>query len=175
MRTIEVLSAIPELFLLITLRALFPLEANPIQVFYVVILILALVSWGGLARVVRGQLLSSRELEYVQAANALGASSGRIITQHLLPNTATFVIISVSLAIPGYILTESSLSFIGIGIVEPYASWGSLLKLAQDGGFESISGRPWVLIPGLFILAAVLAWQFVGDGLRDAFDPKRRR
>lgn len=175
MRTVEVLSAIPELFLLITLRALFPLEANPIQVFYVMILILALISWGGLARVVRSQLLSSRELDYVQAANALGASSSRIIVQHLLPSTATFVIIGVSLAIPGFILTESSLSFIGIGIVEPYASWGSLLKLAQDGGFESISERPWILIPGLFILAAVLGWQFVGDGLRDAFDPKRRR
>lgn len=175
MRLVEVLSAIPELFLLILLRAMFPLNANPIMVFYIVVGLLAFVSWGGIARVVRGQVLSGREQDFVQAAKALGASDSRIIGLHLLPNSATFIIIAMSLAIPGYILTESGLSFIGIGIVEPYASWGSLLKLAQDGGFESLDSRPWVLIPGLFIVLAVLGWQFVGDGLRDAFDPRRRR
>ncbi|EYB68219.1 peptide ABC transporter permease [Deinococcus phoenicis] len=175
MRMVEVLSAIPELFLLITLRALFPLNADPILVFYIVIGILAVIGWGGLARIVRGQILSSREQDYVQAATALGASDTRIIAKHLLPNTATYIIIFLSLAIPGFILSESGLSFIGIGIVEPYASWGSLLKVAQDGGFESLDARPWTLIPGVFIVLAVLAWQFVGDGLRDAFDPRRRR
>ena len=175
MRSVEVVSAIPDLFLLATLRAVFPININPILIFYILIVILSLIGWTGLARVVRGQLLSAREQDYVQAATALGASEPRIIGQHLLPNTATFIIISTSLSIPGYILGESGLSFLGIGIVEPYASWGSLLKLAQDGGFESISARSWVLIPGLFILLAVLAWQFVGDGLRDAFDPRRRR
>ncbi len=175
MRLVEVLGAIPDLFLLITLRALFPINIDPILVFFIIIIILSFVGWGGLARVVRGQLLAARELEYVQAANALGASSGRVIMKHLLPNTATFVIISISLSIPGFILAESGLSFIGIGVVEPYASWGSLLALAQDGGFESISNRTWVLIPGVFIFLAVLGWQFVGDGLRDAFDPRRRR
>lgn len=175
MRLVEVLQAIPELFLLILLRAMFPLNANPILVFYIVVGLLAFVSWGGIARVVRGQVLSGREQDYVQAATALGASDSRIIGQHLLPNSATFIIVALSLAIPGYILTESGLSFIGIGIVEPFASWGSLLKLAQDGGFESLDSRPWVLIPGLFIVLAVLGWQFVGDGLRDAFDPRRRR
>jgi peptide/nickel transport system permease protein len=175
MRMVEVLSAIPELFLLILLRAMFPLNANPILVFYIVVLLLAVISWGGIARVVRGQILSGREQDYVQAATALGASDARIIGHHLLPNSATFIIISMSLAIPGYILTESGLSFIGIGIVEPYASWGSLLKLAQDGGFESLDTRPWTLLPGVFIVLAVLGWQFVGDGLRDAFDPRRRR
>lgn len=175
MRLVEVLSAIPELFLLILLRAMFPLNANPILVFYIVVGLLAFISWGGLARVVRGQILSGREQDYVQAAKALGASDARVIGQHLLPNSATYIIISLSLAIPGYILLESGLSFIGIGIVEPYASWGSLLKLAQDGGFESLDTRPWVLLPGVFIVLAVLGWQFVGDGLRDAFDPRRRR
>lgn len=175
MRLIEVLSAIPDLFLLILLRAMFPLNADPIMVFYVVIGLLAFVSWGGIARVVRGQILSGREQDYVQAAQALGASNSRIIGRHLLPNSSTFIITALSLAIPGYILTESGLSFIGIGIVEPYASWGSLLKLAQEGGFESLDSRPWVLIPGVFIMLAVLGWQFVGDGLRDAFDPRRRR
>ena len=175
MRMVEVLSAIPDLFLLILLRAMFPLEANPILVFYIVVGLLAFIGWGGIARVVRGQILSGREMDYVQAATALGASDTRVISQHLLPNSATFIIIAMSLAIPGYILTESGLSFIGIGIVEPYASWGSLLSLAQQGGFESMDSRPWVLLPGVFIMLAVLGWQFVGDGLRDAFDPRRRR
>ncbi|MBB6097657.1 peptide/nickel transport system permease protein [Deinobacterium chartae] len=175
MRMVEVLVAIPDLFLLITLRALFPLEADPIFIFYAIIGILAAIGWGSIARVVRSQLLSVREQDYVQAAIALGASDARIIGQHMLPNTASFIIVVASLSIPGYILLESGLSFIGIGIVEPYASWGSLLKQAQDGGFESITGRPWTLIPGIFIFLAVLAWQFVGDGLRDAFDPRRRR
>ncbi|GAA5531744.1 ABC transporter permease [Deinococcus aluminii] len=175
MRLVEVLSAIPELFLLITLRALFPLNADPILVFYLVIGILSFIGWGGLARIVRGQILSVRELDYVQAATALGASDSRIIGKHLLPSTATYIIIFLSLAIPGFILSESGLSFIGIGIVEPYASWGSLLGVAQAGGFESIDARPWTLIPGVFIVLAVLGWQFVGDGLRDAFDPRRRR
>lgn len=175
MRLVEVLNAIPALFLLILLRALFPVTANPLLVFYIVVVLLSFVSWGDLARVVRGQLLSAREQDYVTAAHALGASSTRVIAQHLLPNTATYMIVTLSLLIPGYILTESGLSFIGIGIVEPYASWGSLLQQAQEGGFESITGRPWVLIPGIFIVLAILGWQFVGDGLRDAFDPRRRR
>lgn len=175
MRMVEVLSAIPSLFLLITIRALFPVDADPIFMFYVVVCMLAFVGWGGLARVVRSQFMSAREQDFVQAARALGASDTRIIVQHMLPTAASYIIITASIAIPGYILFESSLSFLGIGIVEPYASWGSLLKQAQDGGFESITGRPWTLLPGMFIFFAVLAWQLVGDGLRDAFDPRRRR
>lgn len=175
MRLVEVLSAVPELFLLITLRALFPLDINPLLVMYFIIAILAVIGWGGIARTVRSQLLTTRELDYVQAAQALGASDTRIISRHMLPNSLSFIIVVVSLLIPSYILSESGLSFLGIGLVEPYASWGALLKVAQDGGFESITGRPWVLIPGVFIFLAVLAWQFVGDGLRDAFDPRKRQ
>ncbi len=175
MRIVEVINSIPGLFLLITLRAVFPQSMNPLLVFFIVICMLAFIGWGSLARVVRAQVLSAREQDYVSAATALGASDARIIARHLLPNTATYIIISISLLIPGFILEESALSFIGIGVVEPYASWGSLLKMAQDGGFESITGRPWVLIPGIFIFLAVLGWQFVGDGLRDAFDPRKRQ
>ncbi|WP_425147878.1 ABC transporter permease [Deinococcus sp.] len=175
MRLVEVLVSIPDLFLLLTLRALLPININPIVSFYLITCILAAIGWGGIARVVRSQLLSTRELDYVQAATALGASDSRIIARHMLPATASYIIVSASLAIPGYILLESGLSFLGVGVVEPYASWGNLLQSAQEGGFESISGRPWVLIPGLFITLAVIAWQFVGDGLRDAFDPRRRR
>ncbi|ABF45637.1 MULTISPECIES: ABC transporter permease [Deinococcus] len=175
MRTVEVLVSIPDLFLLLTLRALLPIDINPIFSFYLITVILAAIGWGGIARVVRSQLLSTRELDYVQAATALGASDARIIGQHMLPATASYIIVIATLLIPGYILLESGLSFLGVGVVEPYASWGKLLQQAYEGGFESISGRPWVLIPGLFITLAVLAWQFVGDGLRDAFDPRRRR
>jgi peptide/nickel transport system permease protein len=175
MRMVEVLVSIPELFLLLTLRALMPIDINPIFSFYLIVAILAVIGWGGIARVVRSQLLSTRELDYVQAATALGASDARIIGQHMLPATASYIIVIATLLVPGYILGESGLSFLGVGVVEPYASWGKLLQQAYDGGFESISGRPWVLIPGLFITLAVLAWQFVGDGLRDAFDPRRRR
>ncbi|SEI73983.1 peptide/nickel transport system permease protein [Deinococcus reticulitermitis] len=175
MRFVEVLSAVPELFLLITLRALFPLDIDPRLVMYFIIAILAVIGWGGIARTVRSQLYSTRELDFVQAAQALGASDSRIIARHMLPTSLSFIIVAVSLIIPSYILSESGLSFLGIGLVEPYASWGTLLKVVQDGGFESITGRPWVLIPGVFIFLAVVAWQFVGDGLRDAFDPRKRQ
>jgi len=174
MRLVEVLSAVPDLFLLITLRALFPPDVSPLLVMYFIIAILAAIGWGGIARTVRSQLLSTRELDYVQAAQALGANDSRIIARHMLPNTLSFIIVAMSLTIPGYIIAESGLSFLGVGLVEPYASWGTLLRVAQDGGFESFTGRPWVLIPGAFIFLAVIAWQFVGDGLRDAFDPRKR-
>ena len=175
MRLVEIMAAIPFLFLLITLRAAFPMEMDPLMTFYLVVTILALVGWGGLARTVRSMVLSVREMDYVTAAKALGVPEFWIILRHILPSTATYVIVTTSLAIPGYILAESGLSFLGLGITEPYTSWGLLLRAAQDGGFASFSDRPWVLAPGFAIFLAVLSWNFVGDGLRDAFDPRRRR
>lgn len=175
MRLVEVVAAIPGLFLLILLRSVFPQNVNPIFALYVILMILSLVSWGGLARATRGQLMSVRELDYVSAARALGASDNRIMWRHLLPSMTTFVIVGLSLAIPGAILTESGLSFLGIGAVEPYVSWGSLLTQAQEGGFSSFTDRPWVLIPGFFIVFTVMCFQLLGDGLRDAFDPRKRR
>jgi peptide/nickel transport system permease protein len=175
MRSVEIISAIPGLFLLISLRATFPPNLDPLLVFYFVTFILGFIGWGGLARVVRGLVLSVREQDYVQAARALGASDGRIIGRHILPSTATFIIVNLSLAIPGAILGESGLSFLGLGITEPYTSWGLLLQSAQQGGFASFADRPWVLWPGFFIFMAVLSWNFLGDGLRDAFDPRKRR
>ncbi|UWX62848.1 ABC transporter permease [Deinococcus rubellus] len=174
-RLIEVIASIPYLFLVILLRSIFPANLNPILVLYVILGILAFISWGGLARVVRGQLLSVREQDYVSAATALGASSGRVMFRHMLPSMTSYLIINLSLAIPGFILLESGLSFLGIGAVEPYASWGSLLTQAQEGGFASITQRPWVLIPGFFIVATVMCFQLLGDGLRDAFDPRKRQ
>ncbi len=175
MRLVEILAAIPGLFLLVTLRSVFPSDIDPLMTFYIVVAILSLIGWGGLARTVRGMVLSLREMDYVTAAKALGVPEFLLILRHILPATASYTIVYASLAIPGFILAESGLSFIGFGITEPYTSWGLLLKAAQDGGFASFADRPWVLAPGFAIFLAVLTWNFVGDGLRDAFDPRRRR
>jgi peptide/nickel transport system permease protein len=186
MRYVEIQSTIPDLFLLITLSAVIPSEAkaqlfgltinfgDPLVKFYLITFLLGFIGWGGLARIIRGTVLSVRESDYVAAAQSLGASDGRIIGQHILPATATYIIISLSLAVPGAILGESGLSFLGLGIREPYVSWGLLLQSAQEGGFASFNDRPWVLLPGFFIVLAIVAWNFLGDGLRDAFDPRKR-
>lgn len=175
MRLVEVIAAIPSLFLLISLRAVFPQNIDPLLTFYLVVGLLGFIGWGGLARVVRGIVLSVRETDYVQAARALGASDFRVIFRHVLPATSSYVIVSLSLTIPGFILGESGLSFLGLGVTEPYTSWGLLLQAAQQGGFASFTDRPWVLVPGFFIFLAVLSWNFMGDGLRDALDPRRRQ
>lgn len=172
MRAVEVLATIPSLFLLLTLRALFPLDANPTAVFAIIIAILGFVRWGPVARVVRGMILSLREKDYVQAATAAGASDARILFKHLLPGTMNYVIVAFSLLIPGFILTEAGLSFLGLGVGEPAASWGLMLAKAQEGGIQSFTTRPWMLIPGLFIFLVILAFNFVGDGIRDALDPR---
>ena len=175
MRLVEVIAAIPALFLLLSLRAIFPIEMNPVLLLYIILMILAIIGWGDLARVVRSQFLSTRELDYVTAAQSLGASNNRIIFRHLLPSVTTYMIVSMSLTIPGFILAESGLSFLGVGVSGAYASWGSLLSDAQAGGFASITSRPWVLIPGLFIVLTITSFQLLGDGLRDAFDPRKRQ
>jgi peptide/nickel transport system permease protein len=175
MRIVEVIGAIPTLYLLITLTAFLPRGLDPVLVFYGIIFMLGLIGWGGLARTVRSQILALREVDYVQAATALGARESRIIFRHMLPTTISFLIVSASLAIPGAILGESGLSFIGLGIREPYASWGLLLNDITVSGFASFNERPWTLIPGFFIVVAILSWNFLGDGLRDAFDPRKRQ
>jgi peptide/nickel transport system permease protein len=175
MRIVEIIGAIPTLFLLITFSSLLPRNVDPVFVFYGIIFFLGIIGWGGLARTVRSQILALREVDYIQAATALGAQEFRIIFQHMLPTTISFLIVSASLAIPGAIIGESGLSFIGLGIREPYASWGLLLNDITISGFASFTDRPWVLIPGFFIVLAVLCWNFLGDGLRDAFDPRKRQ
>jgi peptide/nickel transport system permease protein len=175
MRAVEILSAIPGLILLITLTSVLPQNLDPILVFYGIVFFLGIIGWGGSARTIRSQILALKEVDYVQAANALGAREARIIGVHMLPTTFSLAIVGLSLAIPGFILTEATLSFIGRGIREPYSSWGLMLNNAQEGGISSITDRPWVLIPGFFIVLAVLCWNFLGDGLRDAFDPRKRQ
>ena len=177
MRFIEALSAIPDLFLLLALSAVFyPLNLPSSTVFILVLCTLALIGWGGVARTVRGQILSIRERDFTVAAKALGASNRRIIFAHLLPQTLSYIIVFMSLAIPGYILVEAVLSFFGLGIQPPATSWGNMLNTAQKfTGVAGLGDRWWIFLPGVFIFISVLTWNLLGDGLRDAFDPRSRR
>ncbi len=171
MRLTEILISIPGLYLILALRAMFPVEMPSTQVYLLVVVILAFVGWAGLARIVRGMVLSLRSQEYVLAAQALGASPLRIIARHILPNTASFIIVAATVSIPSYILGEVTLSYLGVGIQEPAASWGNMLKGAQNADF--LKNYPWLLYPGLAIFLAVMAFNFLGDGLRDALDPRK--
>ncbi len=176
MRTTEILAAIPGLYLLISLAGVMrSLNLPPVFTFYLVITILSFVGWGGLARTIRSMVLQLREMEYAQAATALGASEARVLIRHILPGTFTYLIVVMTLAIPGFILGESALSFLGLGIQEPASSWGLLLSKAQAEGIAAINTRPWLLLPGFFIFVSILAYNFLGDGLRDALDPRAKR
>ena len=115
-------------------------------------------------------VLSLKEREFVQAAVAMGYPSSRIIWKHIIPNTATYIIVSATLSIPGYILGEAGLSFLGLGIMEPSASWGLMLSQAQN--IKVMTEAPWLLIPGIFIFIVVMAFNLLGDALRDALDPR---
>ncbi|MCA9836196.1 MAG: ABC transporter permease, partial [Trueperaceae bacterium] len=177
MRLVEALSAIPSLFLLLTLSAIFyPLNLPSGVVFPLIIVALSLIGWGGIARTVRGQILSLKERDFVQAAKALGANDLRVINRHLLPQTLSFIIVNSSLTIPGFIVTEAVLSFFGLGIQPPATSWGLMLNTAQAfAGVTGLTERWWIFLPGLFIFISVLTWNLLGDGLRDAFDPRSRK
>ena len=171
MRVTEVLMTIPGLYLILALRAMFPVNMPSTRVYLRVVVILSFVSWAGLARVVRGMVLSIRSREYVLAAQALGVGPLRIIARHILPNTFSYIIVAATVSIPGYILGEVALSFLGVGIQEPNASWGNMLRQAQN--VDYLRTYPWVLVPGVAIFLAVMSFNFLGDGLRDALDPRR--
>ncbi len=168
-RIIEFLRAIPQLPLWMTLAAAVPKEWPPIYVYFAITLILALLNWVGLARVVRGRLLSMREEDYALAARSSGASDRRIIITHLLPGFTSHLILSVTLMIPQMILYETALSFLGLGMQPPAVSWGVLLQDFRD--ILAIFHTPWLLLPAICVLITVLLFNFVGDGLRDAADP----
>src|SRR3990170_1048516 len=136
------------------------------------LIILIFIGWAGFSRLIRGFVLSLKEREYILAARAMGLDDFRIIVRHILPNTSSLVIIVASLTIPGAILGESGLSFLGLGVREPCSSWGNLLSAGAN--LVNLSRSPWLLFPGLFIVIAVVAYNFLGDGLRDAFDPRLR-
>jgi len=170
-RIIEFLLSIPTLPLWMALAAAVPKEWPPLKVYMAITVLLSIVGWCGLARVVRGKLISMREEDFVLAARVSGAPDGRIIRRHLLPGFLSYLIVSLTLAIPAMILGETALSFLGLGLRPPVVSWGVLLSTAQD--VKVVVLYPWVLLPGAFVVVTVLAFNFLGDGLRDAADPYR--
>jgi peptide/nickel transport system permease protein len=168
-RVIEILRSLPELPLWLALSAAVPSNWGPVSVFFIISVILGILDWPGLARSVRAKFLSLREEEYVRAAEMMGASSGRVIRKHLLPNFMSHLIASATLSIPAMILGETALSFLGLGLRAPAVSWGVMLNDAQN--LASIEIYPWTAIPMLPIIVIVLAFNFFGDGLRDSLDP----
>ena len=168
-RVIEFLGAIPNIPLWMALTAVIPINWPVIRVYFAITLILSVLNWTGLSRVVRGKLLELREHDYVTAAKLAGSRTSRIIVSHLLPGFLSYLIVRLTLAIPGMILGETALSFLGLGIQPPAVSWGTLLQGAQN--VTNIAIYPWLLTPALFVVATVLLYNFVGDGLRDAADP----
>ena len=172
MRFAEAVMSIPSFYLLIILASILPSGMTSVQRFMLIVVILALIGWASFARVVRGMVLSIKNQEYVQAAKSIGASRLRIIIKHILPQTTSFVIVAMTLSVPSYILSESGLSFLGLGIQQPDASWGNMLKEAQE--YTNIIYRPWLLTPGFLIFIAVLAFNLIGDTIRDILDPKSK-
>lgn len=170
MRVVEVLLALPSLYFILIMRQMFGTGLSSTEIYFIIVVILAFIGWATEARVIRGMVLSLKEQEYVIAARAMGFSSSRIIIRHILPNTLSFVIVTATLSVPFFILGEVALSFLGVGIQEPEASWGNMLNASLT--FRYMNDFPWVLIPGVFIFVAVMAWNFLGDGLRDAADPR---
>ena len=168
-RVIEILRSIPTIPLWMGLAAALPREWSIIQVYFAITIIISLIGWTELARVVRGKFLSLREEEFVMAAELAGCSRPRIIFSHLVPNFLSHIIAATTLAIPAMILTETALSFLGIGLRPPAISWGVLLQQSQN--VQTVALSPWLMLPAVPVLIIVLAFNFLGDGLRDAADP----
>ncbi len=171
MRSTELVMSFPGLYLILALRASFPADIPSDKMYIIIVVILSFISWASMSRIIRGMVLSIKENDYVTAARALGFGHLRVIVRHILPNTFSFVIVAATISVPGYILGEVALSFLGVGIAEPVASWGNMLKQAQS--VRVLTSFPWILAPGYVIFMTVLAFNFLGDGLRDAFDPRK--
>jgi peptide/nickel transport system permease protein len=171
-RIIEFIRSIPQIPLWMALSAALPLEWPVLKVYFAISLILSLVGWTSMARVVRGRFLAMREEDFILSARLTGSSEGRIILVHMVPSFLSYIIATLTLAVPYMILSETSLSFIGLGLRAPAVSWGVLLAEAQN--VRSISLTPWVFWPAVAVISTVLAFNFLGDGLRDAADPYAR-
>jgi peptide/nickel transport system permease protein len=170
-RLIEIIRSFPELPLWMALSAVLPVTWSPILIYFGITAILAMLEWTGLARAVRSKLLALREEDYCTAARLMGARPKRIIARHLLPGFMSHLIASATLAIPGMILGETALSFLGIGLRPPITSWGVLLNEAQN--INVVALYPWLMLPVVPVIVVILAFNFFGDGLRDAADPYR--
>jgi len=168
-RFTELLRSFPRIPLWLSLAMILPPDWPSTGIYFGIVIVLSFIGWMGVARVVRGMALSLREKEYVLASNVMGSSGFRTVVKHIIPNTMSYLIVVTTLSIPSMILGESSMSFLGLGIKEPMTSWGLLLKQAQS--LSELESHPWLLIPGIFIIVAVLSFNFVGDSLRDAVDP----
>jgi peptide/nickel transport system permease protein len=171
-RTIEFIRSIPTTPLWMSLSAALPPDWPTVRVYFGITVILSLIGWTGLARVVRGRFLALREEDFVMAARLVGSSEMRIILRHMVPSFLSYIIASLTLSIPGMIIGETGLSFIGLGLQAPAISWGVLLQESQN--LRSVVLAPWVLLPGPVVIVTVLAFNFLGDGLRDAADPYAR-
>ncbi len=171
MRIVEVIMTIPSFYLLVSLGVILPTELESSERFAMIVIIISLIGWAGLARVIRGEVLSLKERTFVQASESMGARSLHIITKHILPQTATYVITTATLAIPSYIVYEAVLSLIGLGIQEPDPSWGNMLSAGTNASILVL--YPWLVWPpAALIVITVLSFNLLGDGLRDALDPR---
>jgi peptide/nickel transport system permease protein len=170
-RIIEFLQSLPTIPLWMALAAALPPDWSSMAVYAGITVILSIVGWTGLARIVRGKFLELREEDFIMAAKASGAGTFSIIRRHMVPSFLSYLIVSLTLAIPGMILGETALSYLGLGLRAPIVSWGVLLQQAQN--FSVVALYPWLMIPALFVILTVLAFNFLGDGLRDAADPYR--
>lgn len=168
-RICEMIMMFPAFFLMLALRAALPPGLTSVQIYLMIVVIFSFIGWAGFSRIIRGMIISLREREFSLAAKSLGVGNMKIIIRHLIPNTFSFLIINMSLAIPGFILGEAALSFLGLGIMDPDTSWG--LQLADAMAVRMIEHHPWILIPGVLITITILAFNTLGDGLRDALDP----
>ncbi|NCY21012.1 ABC transporter permease [bacterium] len=173
MRLTEFLMAVPGLYLLLALRAALSSRLPSDATFLMIVVILSALGWAGTARVVRGLVLSLRERPFILAANIIGQRPWTILFRHLLPNTFSYLIVAATLSVPGYILGEAALSFLGLGIQEPSSSWGLMLGQAQDIKIFMLNFW-WLLTPGAAIIVTVIAFNLFGDALRDAVDPRFR-
>ena len=172
MRVVDFMVATPSIPLWMGLAAAIPRDWPVVRTYFAITIILSVLGWGGLARAVRGKLLSLREEDFIMAARVYGASPSRLIGRYMLPNFMSYLLVNITLAVPYTILGETSLSFLGLGIQPPAVSWGTLLKDAQQ--LTVVAQRPWQMIPGIFVVLTVLMFNFIGDGLRDAADPYSR-
>jgi peptide/nickel transport system permease protein len=166
---IEFVRSIPTIPLWLALASAVPRDWSVIKIYFAITIIISLLGWTTLAREVRGRFLAMREEDFVVAARLYGSSEIRVIFRHMLPSFSSHIIATTTLAVPAIIIAETSLSFLGLGLRAPAISWGTLLFEAQN--LNAVANAPWLMIPGPFVLVAILAFNFMGDGLRDAADP----
>ena len=172
MRSVDLVTSLPTIPLWMALAAAVPRNWSIVATYFAITVILSFIGWAGLARVVRGKFLALRREDFVLAALISGATQMKVILRHLVPSFFSYILVSLTLAIPAMILGETALSFLGLGIQPPAVSWGTLLQDAQS--LQVVSQQPWLLTPCLFVVVAVLMYNFFGDGLRDAADPYRQ-